>query len=73
MSPRAAAVLLTRALGRLDALQPPEVREPVRHMLNAAIEMCVISRSLLGKPTVHVIRLAQVIADIETSGESGEH
>lgn len=62
-SPRSAAVLLSEALNRIDLIEPPGAREPIRTMFRAAIEMCVVSRSLLGKPVVYVLQLAQSLVD----------
>lgn len=62
-SPRSAAALLSEALNHLDLLEPPGAREPVRNMFRAAIEVCVMSRSLIGKPVVPVIELAQSLVD----------
>jgi hypothetical protein len=60
-SPRSASALLSGALAHLDVIQPPELRGPVRDILRAGIEMCVTSRSLLGKPIQHTIELAQAV------------
>ena len=68
-SPRSAAVLLSGALAHLDVIQPPDLRGPVRDILRAGVEMCVGTRSLLGKPIVHTIRLAQTIMDVAAEGE----
>jgi ABC-type cobalamin transport system ATPase subunit len=68
-SPRSAAVLLSGALAHLDVIQPAALREPVRDILRAGVEMCVTSRSLLGKPIQHTIRLAQAVMDVAKSEE----
>jgi hypothetical protein len=62
-TPRSAAALLSEALSHLDKVQPPAAREPVRQMFRAAIEMCTMSRSLLGLPVVYVLELAQALVD----------
>lgn len=66
-TPHSAAALLSEALSHLDRVEPPGAREPVRQMFRAAIEMCTVSRSLLGLPVVYVLELAQALVD--TSGE----
>lgn len=68
-SPRSASVLLSGALAHLDVIQPPALREPVRDILRAGIELCVGSRSLLGKPIQHTLRLAQAVMDTANSEE----
>lgn len=70
-SPRSAAVLLSGALAHLDVIQPEALRGPVRDILRAGVELCVGTRSLLGKPIQHTIRLAQAIMDAAV--ESEEH
>jgi hypothetical protein len=60
-SPRSASVLLSGALAHLDVIQPPDLRGPVRDILRAGIEMCVTSRSLLGKPILPALDLAQAV------------
>lgn len=62
-TPRSAAVLMTRALSRLDRVEPPEIRNPIAAMLG--IEQCVVSRSLLGKPVVNLLDLAQAIVETQ--------
>lgn len=62
-SPRSASSLLSGALAHLDVIQPPALREPVRDILRAGIEICVSSRSLLGKPVQHTLNLAQAVMD----------
>lgn len=62
-SPRSASSLLSGALAHLDVIQPPALRAPVRDILRAGIEVCVSSRSLLGKPVQHTINLAQAVMD----------
>lgn len=61
MSPRAAAVLFTRALAGIDQIQPVALREPVRDMLAAGIEQCAISTSLLGRPVNGLIAVANAL------------
>jgi len=68
-SPRSASVLLSGALAHLDVIQPPALREPVRDILRAGIELCVGSRSLAGKPIQHTLRLAQAVLDAAESEE----
>ena len=68
-SPRSASALLSGALAHLDVIQPPALRGPVRDILRAGIEMCVTSRSLLGKPIQHTIHLAQAVMDTANSEE----
>ncbi|MEV6897465.1 hypothetical protein [Amycolatopsis sp. NPDC051372] len=60
-SPRSASVLLSGALAHLDVIQPPDLRGPVRDILRAGIELCVTSRSLLGKPILPALNLAQAV------------
>jgi hypothetical protein len=62
-SPRSASALLSEALAHLDVVQPATAREPIRDMFRAGIEMCVVSRSLLGKPVMATLGLAQAIVD----------
>jgi hypothetical protein len=62
-TPRSAAALLSDALGHLDMISPPGAREPVRLMFRAGIEICTTSRSLLGKPVVCTLWLAQALVD----------
>lgn len=62
-TPRSAAALLSDALGHLDLISPPGAREPVRLMFRAGIEICATSRSLLGKPVVCTLWLAQALVD----------
>lgn len=61
VSPRAAAVLFTRALAGIDQIQPVALREPIRDLLAAGIEQCAISASLLGRPVNHLIALATAL------------
>jgi hypothetical protein len=60
-SPRSASSLLSGALAHLDVIQPPDLRGPVRDILRAGIEVCVTSRSLLGKPIQPALDLAQAV------------
>lgn len=62
-SPRSASSLLSGALAHLDVIQPPALQEPVRDILRAGIEICVSSRSLIGKPVQHTLNLAQAVMD----------
>lgn len=62
-TPRSAAVLLTRAVSRLDVVQPATAREPIQNMLAAGIEECVGARNLLGKRLRYLLELAQAIVD----------
>lgn len=62
-SPRSASALMTDALVHLDTVQPPSLQEPVRNILRAGIELCSISRSLLGLPIQYTLDLAQAIVD----------
>jgi hypothetical protein len=71
-SPRSASVLLSGALAHLDVIQPPALRGPVRDILRAGIELCVGSRSLLGKPIQYTLDLAQAVMDTVTSEERGD-
>jgi hypothetical protein len=71
-SPRSASMLLSGALAHLDVIQPPDLRGPVRDILRAGIELCVGSRSLLGKPIQHTLRLAQAVMDTANSEERGD-
>lgn len=68
-SPRSASVLLSGALAHLDVIEPLGLRGPVRDILRAGIEMCVTSRSLLGKPIQHTINLAQAVMDAASQDE----
>lgn len=61
--PRSAAVLLTRALQRVDHIQPASLRPPIAQMLAAGIELCTVSRSLLGQPVNNLLDLAQALVD----------
>lgn len=70
-TPRSAANLLSHALGHVELIEPPAARGPVRAMLLAAIEQCVVSLSLLGKPVVNVLNLAQCLID-EAHRRNGE-
>jgi len=67
-TPRSAVVLLSDALGHIDLISPPGAREPIRLMFRAGIEMCATSRSLLGKPVVHTLCLAQSLVDASRVG-----
>lgn len=60
-TPRSASMLLSGALAHLDVIQPPDLRGPVRDILRAGIEICVGSRSLLGKPILPALDLAQAV------------
>lgn len=71
-TPRSAAVLLARALGHLDLIQPETAREPVRLMLTSGIEMCAISRSLWGKPIGHVLALAHALVGAAAERRVGD-
>lgn len=62
-TPRAAAVLFTRALTRVDRIQPPELRKPITEMLLAGVEQCTISTSLLGKPVNNLLDLARALTE----------
>jgi len=62
-TPRSAAALLSDALSHVDLIEPSGARKPIRDMLRAAIEICVTSRSLLGKPVVYALELAQSLVD----------
>lgn len=68
-SPRSAAVLLSEAIDRIDLIEPPGAREPIRSMFRAAIEMCAVSHSLLGQPMVYVLQLAQSLVDEDRQPE----
>lgn len=70
-SPRSAAVLLSNALGLVDLIEPAAAREPVRQMFRAAIEACVVSRTLFGKSVVYVLRLAQALVDESHRRQAG--
>lgn len=60
-SPRAASLLFARALRRVDQIQPLALREPIAAMLEAGVERCAISRSLLGQPVNHLLALAEAL------------
>lgn len=62
-SPSSASMLMSGALARLDVIQPEALREPIRNILRAGIELCARSRSLLGLPIQFTIDLAQAIMD----------
>lgn len=66
-SPRSAAVLLSRALVHLHVVQPPQLREPVADILRAGVELCTVSRSLLGLPIHYTLDLAQAVIDAADS------
>lgn len=70
-SPRSAAVLLSDALAHIDLIEPFMAREPIRQMFRGAIELCTISRSLLGQPVVLVLDLAQALVDRADAVEQG--
>lgn len=55
-------MLLSRALTRVDQIEPADARAPVSGMIQAAIEECVGARSLLGKRIGYVLELAEVLA-----------
>ena len=67
-TPRSAALVFTDALGHLDLVQPESLREPVRNMLRAGIEQCAVVRSLLGKPIMHTLDLAEALNDAAERG-----
>jgi hypothetical protein len=71
-SPRSASLLLSGALAHLDVIQPAELRGPVRDILRAGIELCVGSRSLLGKPIQHTIELAQAVMNAAEPRDGAE-
>lgn len=77
-TPRSATLLLADALDQLGLIEPSALRDPVRQMLRAGIEQCAVSRSLLGKPLVNVLRLAQALVDegrrgaVETGAAGGD-
>lgn len=62
-TPRRAALVLTDALGHLNLIEPSAVREPVRQMLRAGIELCATTRSLAGKPVMHTLALAEALIE----------
>lgn len=72
-TPRSASVLLSDALAHLDVVQPEALRGPVRNILRAGIELCAVSRSLLGKPIQHTLDLAQAIVDVREPGGKQPH
>jgi hypothetical protein len=65
-SPRAASLLFGRALQQVDRIQPASLRDPIVAMLEAGIERCVVSRSLLGQPVNHLIALAEALTADES-------
>lgn len=67
-TPRSASALLSDALAHLDLIQPESARGPIRDMFRAGIEVCVTSHSLLGKPLVYTLGLAQAIVDAARRG-----
>jgi hypothetical protein len=70
-SPRTAAVLFANALSRTDSLEPPAVREPIRNMLTAGIELCVVRQNvdtLLGLPMQDLLDLAEALVKEGKSG-----
>lgn len=71
--PRAVAALLTAALDHLDVIQPPTLRAPLSDLLRAAIERCMRlradGRSLLGRPIVYEIKLAEALIKAAESRE----
>ena len=60
-TPKTAVVVLSDALGCLDIIEPPLARGPIRAMFRAAMEQCVGTRSLEGKPVAHVVALAEAL------------
>lgn len=70
-TPRTAAALLSEALAHVEVIEPAAAREPVRQMFRAAIEVCVVSRSLLGQPVGPVLWLAQSLVDEAAARRNG--
>lgn len=62
-SPRAASVLCARALAHVDLVQPSTLREPLRLLLTAAIELCTTRRSLIGDPVTYTLEIARGLLD----------
>lgn len=71
-SPRAVAVKLSAALMHLDLVQPHALRGPVADILRAGIELCALSDSLLGKPIMHAVAVAEAITDAAGRGQRVE-
>lgn len=71
-TPRRAIALLTLALGRLDLIQPPGLREPIRHLLRAACELCALQppdseAALVGRPLNYELTIAHELVNAATS------
>lgn len=64
-------MLCARALGHLHLLYPVGARQSVRLMLTAMIEQCAVSRTLLGRPVVGVLGLAQALVDAADAEDAG--
>jgi hypothetical protein len=60
-TPHSAVLVLTDALDCLDMVEPPLARGPIRAMFRAAMQQCVTTRSLEGKPVAHVVALAEAL------------
>jgi hypothetical protein len=60
-TPSSASRLLSEALAHLDVIQPASLRDPIRAILGAGIEVCVRSRSLSGKPVGEALALAEAV------------
>lgn len=72
-TPRAASVLLVRALGHLDQVEPAEIRPAIRHLFAAGIELCTVKRSLIGYPIESTIEIArELLAAVEATPAPGE-
>jgi hypothetical protein len=55
--------LFARALRRIDQIQPSTARAPIASMLEAGIEECAISSSLLGHRLNYLMELARALVD----------
>lgn len=62
LTPRAAALLFARALQRVHRVQPATLRAPITAMLEAGIERCAVSQSLLGQPVNYLLEMAHALA-----------
>jgi hypothetical protein len=64
-SPRATGLLLAHALSQVDRIQPSAIRAPIKAMLLAGVEECVISTTLLGHQLNYLIELAKALIEAD--------
>lgn len=67
LNPRAVRALLVAALDHLDVVRPTALRAPIENILRAKIELCgrlaAADRSMLGRPVMYDIELAEALLD----------